>query len=102
MSKSILSRPLDLAYFVYFVIHIFATVAIDSQYYCPPQLVPQVLKDTLQFYLDTYKDPFMGSSIPLYWFSSFVFIELLIQLPFFFIACNGLLKGNEQPRNKNE
>lgn len=94
MSKSILSRPLDLVYFTYFVIHIFATLAIDSQLYYPPQLVPQILKDTLQFYLETYKDPFMGSSIPLYWFSSFVLCELLVQLPFFFIACNGLLKGN--------
>lgn len=91
--KSLISRPLDLIYFFYFASHIPVTLAIDFQVFCPPQWVPQVLKDALTFYTETYKDPFMGSSTPVYWFLSFIVCELLVQLPFFFMACIGLIKG---------
>ncbi|KAG1095385.1 hypothetical protein G6F42_018563 [Rhizopus arrhizus] len=70
--KSLISRPLDLVYFLYFATHIPVTLAIDFQVFCPPQWVPQVLKDALKFYTETYKDPFMGSSAPTYWFLSFI------------------------------
>lgn len=91
--KSLISRPLDLIYFFYFASHIPVTLAIDFQAFCPPLWVPQVLKDVLTFYTETYKDPFMGSSTPVYWFLSFIVCELLVQLPFFFMACIGLIKG---------
>lgn len=91
--KSLLSRPLDLIYFLYFASHIPVTLAIDFQVFYPPQFVPQVLKDALKFYTETYKDPFMGSSTPVYWFLSFIVCELFVQLPFFFMACVGLVKG---------
>lgn len=91
--KSLISRPLDLIYFIYFASHIPVTLAIDLQVFFPPQWIPQVLKDALTFYIETYKDPFMGSSTPAYWFLSFVACELFIQLPFFFMACMSLIKG---------
>ncbi|KAI7900312.1 transmembrane protein 6/97 [Cokeromyces recurvatus] len=90
--KSLFSRPLDLIYFVYFATHIPITLAIDFQVFYPPNWVPQIFKDALDFYVLTYKDPFMGSSTPIYWYLSFIVCELLIQLPFFFIACVGLIK----------
>ncbi|CAO0790683.1 unnamed protein product [Mucor circinelloides] len=96
--KSLISRPLDLVYFLYFATHIPVTLAIDFQVFCPPQWVPQVLKDALKFYTETYKDPFMGSSAPTYWFLSFIVCELLVQLPFFFIACVGLFKDSKYIR----
>ncbi|KAI8640316.1 transmembrane protein 6/97 [Parasitella parasitica] len=98
ITKSIFSRPLDLVYFLYFASHIPVTLAIDFQVFYPPQWVPQVLKDALTFYTDTYKDPFMGSSTPVYWFLSFIVCELFVQLPFFFMACIGLVKDSKYIR----
>lgn len=93
VKKSILSRPLDLIYFIYFATHIPVTLCIDFQVFYPTHLVPTALSDALKFYIDTYKDPFMGSQTPVYWFLSFICCELIVQLPFFFIACVGLIKG---------
>ncbi|KAI7870773.1 transmembrane protein 6/97 [Spinellus fusiger] len=88
----VLSRPLDLIYLVYFVIHIPITLGIDGQALYPPLFVPKGAKSVLKFYIDTYKDPLMGSPIPLYWFLSFITAELTLQLPFFFYAIYGLYK----------
>ncbi|CAO3654226.1 unnamed protein product [Mucor hiemalis] len=96
--KSLFSRPLDLIYFIYFATHIPVTLSIDFQVFYPPHLVPQALSDALKFYIDTYKDPFMGSSTPVYWFLSFICCELIVQLPFFFIACVGLVKDSKYIR----
>lgn len=96
--KGILARPLDFIYLLYFASHIPVTLAIDFQVFYPPEWVPQVLKDALSFYIDTYKDPFMGSSTPMYWFLSFIVCELLLQMPFFFIACVGLWKNSKHIR----
>lgn len=91
--KGLLSRPLDLIYFVYFASHIPVTLAIDLQTLLPAHWIPKVLADTLSFYKNTFKDPFMGSTEPMYWFRSFLVCELILQLPFFFYACYGLVKG---------
>ncbi|RCH96345.1 Transmembrane protein 97, partial [Rhizopus stolonifer] len=74
------------------------TLFIDFQAFCPPEYVPQVLVDLLNFYKNTYKDPLMGSTEPMYWFLSFIAVEILIQLPFFFVACYGLLKDSKYIR----
>lgn len=91
--KGLLSRPLDLIYFVYFASHIPVTLAIDLQTLLPAHWIPKALANTLSFYKNTFKDPFMGSAEPLYWFRSFLVCELILQLPFFFYACYGLVKG---------
>lgn len=94
MTKSgLLSRPLDLIYFVYFATHIPITLCIDLQTFCPSSWVPNTLVDLFHFYKITFKDPLMGSSEPMYWYLSFLVCELVIQLPFFFAACYGLFKG---------
>ncbi|EIE81260.1 hypothetical protein RO3G_05965 [Rhizopus delemar RA 99-880] len=93
MTKSgLLSRPLDLIYFVYFATHIPITLCIDLQTFCPSSWVPNTLVDLFHFYKITFKDPLMGSSEPMYWYLSFLVCELVIQLPFFFAACYGLFK----------
>jgi hypothetical protein len=91
--SSIFSRPLDLIYVVYFATHIPVTLGIDFQVFYPAQYVPKALSDALEFYITTYKDPFMGSPTPVYWFLSFIFCELIVQLPFFFLACVALVKS---------
>lgn len=91
--QSIFSRPLDLIYVIYFATHIPVTLGIDFQVFYPPHWVPKVLSEALEFYVDTFKDPFMGSPTPTYWFLTFICCELVVQLPFFFIACVALAKG---------
>lgn len=90
--RDLLSRPLDLVYFGYFASHIPITVFADLQSLYPPSIVPQALKDVVAWYSSQYKDPFMSGAAPV-WFKSLVFCEALLQLPFFFFACYGLLKG---------
>ncbi|CDS06816.1 hypothetical protein LRAMOSA09341 [Lichtheimia ramosa] len=90
--KSLLSRPLDLVFFGYFASHIPVTVLIDMQPFYPQHLIPQVLKDVAADYVNTYKDPLVGSPVPLPWFESFLGCEVLFQLPFFFLAVYGLWK----------
>ncbi|KAI8074569.1 transmembrane protein 6/97 [Gongronella butleri] len=87
---SLLQRPLDLVYFIYFATHIPVTVLIDFQVFYPAHWVPQVLKDALLMFANDYKDPFMGSSEPVYWYLSFIYAEALFQFAFFFVACKGL------------
>lgn len=92
-NKSLWSRPLDLIYFVYFATHIPITLLVDLQSVYPPKYVPQALKDLNQWYLTTYKDPFMTNASNLPWFKSFGFCELFVQTPLFFAACHGLYKS---------
>ena len=92
-SKSLLKRPLDLIYFGYFAMHVPVTILMDMQPFYPQHLVPQVLKDAVTGYAETYKDPLVGSPVPLPWFDSFLGCEIFLQLPFFFVALYGLWKG---------
>ncbi|KAJ7251359.1 transmembrane protein 6/97 [Mycena rebaudengoi] len=95
------SRPLDLLYFSFFLIHIPASLCLDFQPLYPPAMVPTVLRQLADFYMRTSNDPFIKgafghSSDPLIWFKSFIFLELFFQFPTFFIAARGLWKGTER------
>ncbi|ORZ23233.1 transmembrane protein 6/97 [Absidia repens] len=97
-ATSLLSRPLDLVYFIYFVTHIPVTFLIDFQVFYPASIVPQVLKDALAMFVNDFKDPLMGADPPHYWFLSFVYCELFFQFIFFFVACHGLWKDSTRCR----
>lgn len=91
--KGLLQRPLDLLFFIYFAVHIPTTLLVDLQAFYPSSWVPDALKQCLEWYVATYKDPFMGSTTPVYWFNSFIACELVAQLPVFILSCYGLLKS---------
>ncbi|KAI8087220.1 hypothetical protein BDF21DRAFT_379071 [Thamnidium elegans] len=92
-SHPILQRPIDWILFVYFVTHIPITIFFDLQCLYPQWLIPQFLIQLNGSYLQLTSDPFMNTSNNIYWFKSFALCEAFIQLPFFFIACHGLLKN---------
>ncbi|KAG1135689.1 hypothetical protein G6F37_012600 [Rhizopus arrhizus] len=98
IKSGLLSRPLDLIYFIYFATHIPITLCIDLQTFCPSSWVPKTLIDLFNFYKITFKDPLMGSNEPMYWYLSFLVCEMVIQLPFFFAACYGLFKDSPHIR----
>ncbi|KAJ1926702.1 Transmembrane protein 97 [Tieghemiomyces parasiticus] len=95
--RRLLDRPLDLAFFIYFVVHIPTTIFIDSQILLPSAYVPAALNGLIRFWIDLSGDPFiqldgLGLVPGNVWFQTFVACELLIQLPFFFYAAFGLYR----------
>uniref|UniRef100_A0A8C6T0U9 Transmembrane protein 97 n=1 Tax=Neogobius melanostomus TaxID=47308 RepID=A0A8C6T0U9_9GOBI len=84
-------RVLEIVFFLYFASHIPITVFIDLQALLPAHVYPQQLQDVLRWYAAEFKDPMVLD--PPEWFKSFIFCELLVQLPFFPIAAYAFLKG---------
>lgn len=50
------------------------------------------LRELVVTYSKTFKDPFLVNPPP--WFESFVYCEVLLQFPFFFVASYAFWKGN--------
>jgi hypothetical protein len=80
-------------FLVFFISHIFATVLLDGQaspFFSIPY--PQFLVDFLSWYSQTLNDPlFSGGGNYDVWFQSFIGAELIIQLPYFFVAITYML-----------
>ncbi|KAI8071304.1 hypothetical protein BC940DRAFT_234890 [Gongronella butleri] len=92
MVSSLASRPLDLVFYVFFLTHIPITVLFDLQALYPAAWVPQPLLSIVAWYAEATGDPFMHPLNNQYWFKSLASMEAMLQLPFFFVACNGLAK----------
>ncbi|KAL7414706.1 transmembrane protein 6/97 [Mrakia frigida] len=98
------SRPLDLFYFAFFVIHIPATLCVDLQAFYPADVTPQILKDLMSFYISLTNDPTMQGVLGLtdakpsvfLWFKSLLYLEALFQLPTFFIGAYGLYHNSRR------
>ncbi|KAG1728110.1 transmembrane protein 6/97 [Suillus lakei] len=98
---SITSRPLDLVYFAFFLVHIPATLLIDLQALYPPSLTPHFIRALPQFYVQMSNDPLIGSvlgmlgdSKPFIWFKTFLAVEVLFQLPVFVLGARGLWRDS--------
>ncbi|KAG2354951.1 transmembrane protein 6/97 [Suillus spraguei] len=93
----ITSRPLDLIYFAFFLVHIPATLLIDLQALYPPSLTPYFIRALPQLYVQMSNDPLIGSVLGMLgdskhfvWFKTFLAIEALFQLPVFVLGARGL------------
>lgn len=84
-------RLLEWIFFFYFFSHIPITLLVDVQPLFPAELFPASLKQLLAWYAVEFKDPMMAD--PPIWFKSFVYCELIIQLPFFPFAAYAFFKG---------
>lgn len=83
------------AFLCFFASHIPITLIIDGQAFFPRSYYPQALRDVVDWYALTFKDKLMTYPMER-WFTSIVSIEILFQLPFFFLAVYALL---QHPRN---
>ena len=81
---------LRIIFIVYFTTHIPITLCLDLQGVLPSTLYPQALKDFFIWYVSTFSDYLMTAPQPV-WLKSFLFAELIWQLPFFFVAAYGLI-----------
>ncbi|TAQ83048.1 hypothetical protein B7494_g8629 [Chlorociboria aeruginascens] len=88
MGTSLLTRKRDLAYFVYFAIHIPVMFLVDLQALYPPSLVPAPLTSLKAFYMQTYKDLFFVAPPP--FFKLFMGLELVYHVPVSLWALKGL------------
>eukprot|EP01039_Chlorochromonas_danica_P010910 gene10910-12125_t len=82
-----MNEVLRWVFLIYFITHIPITLLVDLQVifgeYYPPNLI--AVND---WYIATYNDLIIARK-PL-WLKSFVWAELLVQMPFFFLATYGL------------
>eukprot|EP00245_Coleochaete_scutata_P004462 TRINITY_DN170_c0_g1_i2.p1 TRINITY_DN170_c0_g1~~TRINITY_DN170_c0_g1_i2.p1 ORF type:complete len:173 (+),score=29.68 TRINITY_DN170_c0_g1_i2:68-586(+) len=89
----LLQRPVDIIFIIFFIVHIPTSLLIDSQVVLPPGLFPQVLQDLLQFHISTNEDFLVGSKPA--WFIGLTMCELLVQVPYFFIASYAFIAGKQ-------
>lgn len=75
-------------FLIYFITHIPITLCVDLQVLFG-QFYPPALTQLNDWYIATYNDVVIREK-PI-WLQSFIWCELLLQTPFFFIATYGLL-----------
>ncbi|KAI6141748.1 transmembrane protein 6/97 [Pisolithus tinctorius] len=85
------SRPLDLLYFSFFLIHIPATLLLDCQALYPKWAVPSPIKALPIIYLSFSSDPLIAGVFgyapgDFAWFKLFLYLEAFFQLPIFVLG----------------
>lgn len=85
---------LDKIYAYYFMIHIPISLLVDSAIAVPPEWWLPFQKTLAGIQINDNKDALFAAR-PI-WLQSFVWVEILIQVPFFAWAAGKLLQGNER------
>ncbi|KAH9951157.1 transmembrane protein 6/97 [Amylocystis lapponica] len=95
------SRPLDLIYFLFFMMHLPATLLVDLQALYPAWMVPNIMKIIPVFYFTLSKDPliggamgFLGKTDAYVWFKTFLTLEAFFQIPVFILGMRGLWRNS--------
>ncbi|KAG7093985.1 hypothetical protein E1B28_007615 [Marasmius oreades] len=100
LPRSLTSRPLDLVYTLFFAFHIPISLLLDFNAIYPPKFTPAALTSLQMWYLEFTQDPLMvgiasgKGATELMWFHSFIYMELLFQLPTFVLGIRGLTKNS--------
>jgi len=92
MATSILSRKRDLAYLVYFCIHIPVMFLIDLTSLYPPALTPAFSTAIKQYHITTFQDQFFVSPPPFFVF--FMWMEAFFHVPVSLWSIFGLYYDN--------
>ncbi|KAF9475209.1 hypothetical protein BDN70DRAFT_957713 [Pholiota conissans] len=97
----LLARPLDFLYYLFFTVHLPASLLVDLQWIYPKQFIPSFMSGFLNFYIDLSRDPLIGGlagvfgdNTHLTWFKTFITLEAIFQIPVFIIGLQGLRKGS--------
>ena len=77
--KPLTSRPLDLLYTIWFIIHVLITIFVDMVPFYPRVLQLPILLKVRQDYITDWKDPLVISWPA--WFRAFLIVEGLYQAP---------------------
>ncbi|CAO1613152.1 unnamed protein product [Jaminaea pallidilutea] len=89
-------RKLDWVYVGFMVVHLLASVLIDSQAFLPSSLVPKYLVEVKQDYLKQSNDHIVGqlATPEMAWFYMTVILELAWQVPSFILGIYGLVRDD--------
>jgi hypothetical protein len=89
-------RTLGIAFFAS---HIPATLLVDAQALLPSWIFPGFARNMLTDFIARFNDPLMGGALQAprenLWFLSLIATELILQLPFFFVALYAFLNRRE-------
>jgi hypothetical protein len=83
-----------LAFLFFFGSHIPITLLVDGQAVIPEFMYPQHVLDLVDWYATTFGDPLMTRPFEP-WFTAIVTAEVLLQVPFFFVAVRMLMMANQ-------
>jgi hypothetical protein len=84
-----MNRILRAVFLVFFITHVPITLCMDAQIVLKSYF-PRVLQEVIEWYVSTYGD-FLIANPPV-WFKSIVALEIIFQLPFFFVAIYALIR----------
>lgn len=85
---------MDTFYIVYFIVHFFISILIDSAIALPESLTLPLQKTLLQTQI-TQNHDFLLVEKPV-WLQTFVWVEIILQVPFFAWAAYALAKKNKK------
>merc|ERR1712188_299163 len=88
--KPLSQRPVDV-FFFFFVTHIPTSLLVDAQCALPSTWFPKHATQLLEFHLETFNDPLMGTCPG--WLQLVIWCEILLQVPFFFAAIYAFIHG---------
>ncbi|KAI0316064.1 transmembrane protein 6/97 [Amylostereum chailletii] len=101
--RPLTSRPSDLIYFVFFLTHIPATLLVDCQALYPARYVPEIIRSIPTWYVAVSGDPLIGGAMGIHesgtkyaWFTTFLWLEAMFQLPVFFLGARALYNDSHQ------
>lgn len=86
-------RTRDWIYFAFFILHLPITIFVDVQaLYFVDKISPLALRKIYLFAQEG--DPLLENALSSPWFQSFLFLEVVFQLPVFVLGARGLWKGS--------
>lgn len=85
---------MDKFYIGYFLVHILTTVAVDSAIALPEKWTFPFQTKMLDMHMSMNNDPLIAAS-PI-WLRAFVWVEIVLQTPFFFWAAHDLYKNKKR------
>ncbi|KAI8931205.1 hypothetical protein NX059_011554 [Plenodomus lindquistii] len=92
MATSIFQRKRDLAYLVFFIIHLPVMLAFDLTAFYPTSIKPTWMTTLREFYVATYGDRFFYNPPP--YFATLLLLELTFHLPLTLWAIPALLRSS--------
>ncbi|KZT59877.1 hypothetical protein CALCODRAFT_515788 [Calocera cornea HHB12733] len=96
-------RPLDVFYFLWFLVNLPISLCLDMQHIYPEYLVPEQLKSIYTHWLELSSDPITLGGLGLIghpgqytWCSIALWFETFLQIPTFFIGLWGLWNASRR------
>ncbi|KAJ5812630.1 hypothetical protein N7474_008931 [Penicillium riverlandense] len=90
---TILHRKADLAYLIFFAIHVPIIFLIDTVPLQPAFMRMDISLQLREFYVSSYRDKFFEEPAPT-WFAVFIWMELFYHVPLSLWAIRGLLRNH--------